>query len=62
MCRVYNISKKEFTSRGIVDGGADTTVIGEGWEIDHYTMWKAKVVGFDKKTSKGGLPIVSGRL
>ena len=61
MCRLYNISKREFISRGIVDGGADTTVIGEGWEIEHYTMRKAIVVGFDEKASKGGLPIVSGR-
>ena len=43
-----------------MDGGADTSVIGEGWVIEHYTMRKAKVVGFDEKASKGGLPIVSG--
>ena len=44
-----------------MDGGADTTVFGEGWEIEHYTIRKARVVGFDEKASKGGLPIVSGR-
>ena len=61
MCRLYSISKREFISRGIVNGGADTTVIGKGWEIEHCTMRKVRVVKFDEKVSKEGLPIVSGR-
>jgi hypothetical protein len=43
----------------VSDSGADTTVIGEGWHIDHFTERRANLVGFDKRARKEGLPIVT---
>ena len=43
----------------VSDSGADTTVIGEGWHIDHLTERRANLIGFDKRARKEGLPIVT---
>jgi hypothetical protein len=49
----YNIS--------ILDGGADTCVLGQGWEVlSVHNTRKANVVGFDHEAAvKRNLPIVS---
>ena len=38
--------------RLIMDSGADTTVIGKGWDIIEYTGSKANLYGFDSKHAK----------
>ena len=45
----------------ILDGGADTCVLGKGWEIlSIHSSRRANVVGFDHETAvKRNLPIVS---
>ena len=45
----------------ILDGGADTCVLGKGWEIlSNHNLRRANVAGFDHKTAiKRNLPIVS---
>ena len=45
----------------ILDGGADTCVLGKGWEIvSTHNLRRANVVGFDHETAiKRNLPIVS---
>jgi hypothetical protein len=45
----------------ILDGGADTCVLGKGWEIlSIHSTRRANVVGFDHETAiKRNLPIVS---
>ena len=44
----------------IIDNGADTTVIGQGWTVIAHTGRKANVIGFDKEAAiKRGLPIVT---
>ena len=44
----------------IADGGADTSVIGDGWYVTSYTQRTANIVGFDEYSArKHGLPIVS---
>ena len=45
----------------ILDGGADTCVLGKGWEIlSIHNSRRANVVGFDHETAvKRNLPIVS---
>ena len=44
-----------------LDGGADTCVLGKGWEIlSTHNLRRANVVGFDHETAiKRNLPIVS---
>ena len=45
--------------RLIMDSGADTTIIGKGWDIMEYTGSKANIYGFDSKdTKKMNLDIV----
>jgi hypothetical protein len=45
----------------ILDGGADTCVLGQGWEVlSVHNTRRANVVGFDHEAAiKGNLPIVS---
>jgi hypothetical protein len=45
----------------ILDGGANTCVIGKGWEtLSIHSSRRANVVGFDHETAvKQNLPIVS---
>ena len=45
----------------ILDGGADTCVLGKGWEVlSIHNSRRANVVGFDHETAiKRNLPIVS---
>ena len=45
----------------ILDGGADTCILGKGWEIlSTHNLRRANVIGFDHETAiKQNLPIVS---
>jgi hypothetical protein len=45
----------------ILDGGADTSILGKGWEIlSIHSSRRANVVGFDHEIAvKQNLPIVS---
>ena len=44
----------------VIDNGADTTVIGQGWKVLAESPRKANVIGFDSKAAvKRNLPIVS---
>ena len=45
----------------ILDGGADTCVLGKGWEIlSTHDLRRANLVGFDHETAiKRNLPVVS---
>jgi hypothetical protein len=45
----------------ILDGGVNTCVLGQGWEVlSVHNTRRANVVGFDHETAvKGNLPIVS---
>jgi hypothetical protein len=54
-----NIAIQEGWNYNIVDGGADTTLLGEGWHFEHvYTNRLVNIVGFNEHTSrKKGLQI-----
>ena len=54
-----------FSARGmyytcVMDSGADTCILGKGWEIIAVSLRTARVQGFDEKIAiKSGLPIVN---
>ena len=50
----------EVLKTNIIDTGADTCVLGQGWSPVAFTDRKVNVVGFDEKMAiKKGLPIVT---
>ncbi len=57
-CNLTHLDTNSYLS--ISDDGADTCVIGDGWNIESYTTRTANLIGFDATSSrKSGLPIVS---
>ena len=58
--RANNLNVDPTHKKCIMDGGADTTVIGQGWTVVAETNRKVNVIGFDKKSAiKKGLPMVT---
>ena len=58
--RTILASMREEGYLSIADGGADTSVIGDGWYVIAYTQRMANIIGFDEYSArKHGLPIVT---
>ena len=58
--RAMNLNVESVYKKCIVDNGADTSVIGQGWLIVATTTRRVNVVGFDKKVAiKRNLPVVT---
>ncbi len=45
--------------KSLADGGADTSVVGTGWNLFHQTKWSALIQGFSNDLIKQDKPIVS---
>ena len=45
--RIIHILGMNKSNLMIMDSGADTTVVGQGWSVESYTGEKVNLVGFD---------------
>ena len=58
--QAHNLHVNDVHKKCIIDNGADTSVLGQGWKVIEQTTRKANVIGFDTKVAvKKNLPIVT---